>query len=135
MRPHARIGLFSAGNVACLCLWCLLVRPGWSQTNFPATPPDPALESAIRYWESQLTGLEQLQAQQAATLKNIEEGQQQIARALTQSVDNTVARLDAMDEALAAQRERNLETDPVSPSSSARVPGAHGWLQGAFDAR
>src|SRR6266550_8445434 len=109
MRPHARIGLFSAGNVACLCLWCLLVRPGWSQTNSLATPPDPALESAIRYWESQLTKLEQLQTQQAATLKSIEEGQQQIARAVTQGVDDTVARLDAMNEALAAQRERSLE--------------------------
>ncbi len=109
MRPHARIGLLSAGNVVCLCLCCLLVQPGWSQTNSPATPPDPALESAIRYWQSQLTKLEQLQAQQAAALKNIEDGQQQIARALTQSMDNTVARLDAMNDALEAQRERSLE--------------------------
>jgi hypothetical protein len=109
MRPHARIGPCSAGNVACLCLWCLLVQSGGSQTNSPATPRDPALETAILHWQSQLTRLEQLQAQQAATLKNIEAGQQQIARAFTQSVDNTIARLDAMNDALAAQRERSLE--------------------------
>jgi len=109
MRSHARIGLFSAGNVACLCLWCLPVQPAASQTNAPATPPDPVIESAIRYWQSQLTRLEQLQSQQTATLQSIADRQREIAQALTQSVDNTVARLDAMNAALDAQRERSLE--------------------------
>jgi hypothetical protein len=108
MRPHAQFGPFSAGNIACLCLWCLLPQTGWSQTNSPAPPRDPALENAILNWQSRFANLEQLGAQHQVLLKTIERGQREIALALTQSVENTVARLSAMSDVLALQREKDL---------------------------
>jgi len=106
MRPHAQFGPFAAGKVACFCLWCLVAQTVWSQTNSP--PHDPALENAILNWQSRFTNLEQLGAQHQVMLKTIERGQHEIALALTQSVENTLARLNAMNDVLAIQREKDL---------------------------
>jgi hypothetical protein len=60
-------------------------------------------------WQSNLAKLEQMQTQHEAKLRAVEQGQQTLAQSLTHSVDTTVARLNAMNDGLVAQREKDLE--------------------------
>lgn len=109
MRLHPHFKRFAAGFAACVILFPFLVQPGWSQTEPPAMLPDPFVEQLLLEWQAQLAALEQLQAQQAATLQAIELSRTEIATAAARSVDLTLARLDTMHDALAAQREHDLE--------------------------
>jgi hypothetical protein len=109
MRLHPHIKRFAAGFIACAIFCPLLAQPGWSQTEWFEPLPDPRFEELLWEWQAQQAALEQLQAQQTATLQAIELSRTEIAASLSQSVDSTLARLDSMNDALVAQREHDLQ--------------------------
>jgi hypothetical protein len=109
MRLHPHIKRFAAGFIACAIFCHLLAQTGWSQTEWFEPLPDPLFEELLWEWQAQQAALEQLQAQQAATLQAIELSRTEIAASLSQSVDSTLARLDSLNDALVAQRESDLE--------------------------
>lgn len=111
MRLHRHIGRFAAGYLACGIVCCLLVQAGRSQTELLSTLPetDPLLEQLLLEWHAQQRALEQLRAQQEALLQAIDLSRKELATSLSRGMDSTFARLDTLNEVLAAQRAHDLE--------------------------
>ena len=108
MRLQPHFTRVAAGFAACVTLFLFPVQPGWAQAESPALLPDPLVEELLLEWQAQQAALELLQAQQAATLQAVELSRTETAIASAKSVELTLARLDAMHGALAAQREHDL---------------------------
>ncbi len=108
MRLNPHLKRFATGFAACM-IFLSLVQPGLSQAESPAIWLDPFVEAMLLEWQAQQAALEQLQAQQAATLQAIELGRTETASALSRSADLTLTRLGDMQQSLIAQRQQDLE--------------------------
>lgn len=105
MSLHLRIGTSAAGALASLLILCLPARSTSAQTNAVEnlTNQTAAATAAL------LEGMIQLQAQQKATLQELELARHEIASSLTSSFSNNMAHLNAMSEMLARQRALDMK--------------------------
>lgn len=115
MYLHARVGWLTAGLLGCGVVVCFMTGPllaqtvGLTQTVAAASSSATTTNDAARMAALQLEALIQLQTQQQATLKSLEETRQEIAAMLAVSLSNNLAQFSAMTETLASQRAADVK--------------------------
>ena len=135
MHLHARVGRLTAGLLGCGVVVCFMIGPlraqtvELTQTVAGASSSSTTTNDSARIAALQLEALIQLQAQQQATLKSLEETRQEIAAMLTVSLSNNMANFSAMTDTLARQRAADAKVIRNSNRVLlAVVVGLCGWM-------
>lgn len=112
---HRSIGSIAARRLLALLGCCLLAftAPGQSNEADLAVPSTPAAtnaaDEALKVMAVQMQILTELQTQQQAALKDLQQARREIAASLVEISSNNVAQLAAVSEMIVVQRKQDLK--------------------------